>query len=406
MNFLNRIKIITSKELKDFLRDRKTIITLLLGPLFIVFFVPSLFMLSGVPTMDTPISVGVINTSDAPDFVYILQQNQFIKLYKYNQTSNISEALNSNKLDIILSFSPNFSRNVREENNATVNVYRNSGNIRSTSAIILIDKIIENYQDEIVHHNIKKDYRLTDEEVNSTLNPVHVTYNDCNPNVSDIDSSIAGLLFLIPFFIIFWGGTSVFGVIADLITGEKERKTLEPLLSLPINRMDIVCGKYLTIFTINCVLTVPVVCLSLFALFSALSVIMEKMGLETGLINVNKFSILIMIILFTLYLGFISAIIMVPSFIAKNFKQASVLTSPIYIAVVLLAVSTVYIPTATVSILAVPVVGIVSAMNIVLVDSIGILELSIVISTSLVYIIICILFSSLVFSCERTIFRE
>src|SRR6185295_18362303 len=52
---------------------------------------------------------------------------------------------------------------------------------------------------------------------------------------------------ILPFELLIWALTGAFYPAVDLCAGEKERGTLETLLSSPAERIEIVCGKLLTV---------------------------------------------------------------------------------------------------------------------------------------------------------------
>src|SRR6185503_9131781 len=56
---------------------------------------------------------------------------------------------------------------------------------------------------------------------------------------------------ILPFILMVWALTGAFYPAIDLCAGEKERGTLETLLSSPAGRGEIVCGKLLTVMTFS-----------------------------------------------------------------------------------------------------------------------------------------------------------
>src|SRR6185312_2708854 len=56
---------------------------------------------------------------------------------------------------------------------------------------------------------------------------------------------------ILPFVLFIWALTGAFYPAVDLCAGEKERGTLETLLTSPAARQEIVCGKLLTVMTFS-----------------------------------------------------------------------------------------------------------------------------------------------------------
>ena len=74
-----------------------------------------------------------------------------------------------------------------------------------------------------------------------------------------------GLGFILPLIIVMWSIAGGQSIAIDVSAGEKERKTLEPLLLTSVNRMDIIWGKLLAVSTGAAVTVV----ISLFSMLAA-----------------------------------------------------------------------------------------------------------------------------------------
>ncbi|MGC3969977.1 MAG: ABC transporter permease subunit [Pirellulales bacterium] len=78
-----------------------------------------------------------------------------------------------------------------------------------------------------------------------------------NDDVAEVDQRRGALWAkILPFLLLIWALTGAFYPAIDLCTGEKERGTLETLLSSPAERTEIVWGKLLTVMLFSVVTAV------------------------------------------------------------------------------------------------------------------------------------------------------
>lgn len=128
---------------------------------------------------------------------------------------------------------------------------------------------------------------------------------------------------MIPFFIIVAAFVCGMGIAVDATAGERERKSLEPLLVNPIQRSSIVVGKWMAAATFSTLGLLLVMILNLFALNL---VPLEQLGLSFS-INLTE---IIGILIITLPLAFFAtALQLFVGIFAKSFKDAQAYLSVI-----------------------------------------------------------------------------
>lgn len=88
---------------------------------------------------------------------------------------------------------------------------------------------------------------------------------------------------ILPFVLMIWAVTGAFYPAVDLCAGEKERGTLETLLSSPARRSEIVMGKLLTVTLFS----VSTALLNLFVMFGTGAVVLSQIGQQASLANVG-----------------------------------------------------------------------------------------------------------------------
>ncbi len=122
-------------------------------------------------------------------------------------------------------------------------IYHNSANEKSQIAYLRISQVLDRWTEMIGQSNLQFSGVPT-----TAADPVDVA----NVDVAGDDHKDAAIWSKIfPFMVLLWAMTGAFYPAVDLCAGEKERGTLETLLSSPASRIDIVWGKLLTIMVFS-----------------------------------------------------------------------------------------------------------------------------------------------------------
>src|SRR6266851_4490956 len=126
----------------------------------------------------------------------------------------------------------------------------------------------------------------------------------------------------------------------DLTAGEKERGTMETILSSPISRLDLVCGKFLLVFSASLATAILSV-ISMggsFAILGHTNLMNSSSGGQTLALNLGLLSVFLM----ALPLAFLfSAVLMTIALFAKSYKEAQSYLTPMTFLIVIPAVASV-----------------------------------------------------------------
>jgi sodium transport system permease protein len=118
-------------------------------------------------------------------------------------------------------------------------IYYNTAREKSQLAYIRLSQVLDRWKDEIVRENL-----ISSRLPTSAVQPFNLTEHD----VADKLQREAALWSkILPFLLLIWALTGAFYPAVDLCAGEKERGTLETLLSSPAERTEIIWGKLLTV---------------------------------------------------------------------------------------------------------------------------------------------------------------
>lgn len=290
----SNVRRILVREVRDQMRDRRT--------LFMIFVLPlMLYPLLGMSLMqvtqfirEQPTRVLLLGFNEPADFPKLVRADadgsihfadelfsavEEVRLLKLTiKPSNIApadekaaskQAIQDGEYEAILYFPPDFNAKLiafREQLRKldaeqpvglaqslqpkvpSPEVFFNTANEKSQLAYRRLRDVIDKWSDAIGRQNLAS--RNLPE---TTARP----FEFHNEDVADIEQKQAALWSkILPFLLLIWALTGAFYPAVDLCAGEKERGTLETLLSSPAERGEIVWGKLLTVMLFSVVTAV------------------------------------------------------------------------------------------------------------------------------------------------------
>ena len=314
---MNTILTVIKKEIIDTLRDRRTLISAIVLPTVLI---P--LILYGF----TKLSQTIIKKEQEKKLTvaFLNPQDEFtarLDTAKYEVVGGMTmetgrDAILAEDLDVMIGFGDDYVQTVGGNGSALVNMWYKSTNLAVKNRI---RGIFDDYEEEIL------DSRIVDLDISkATLDPIDLKTWDIAPKKEQIGKMAGG--FLPYFFIIFcFMGCMYPGL--DLITGEKERGTIETLLTVPSSRFKILFGKVITIALVG----IAASGLTITGLIVALKLIPEipdefMEALENMVSFKSVMMLMAMIIPLSLFFaGMISAL----SIRAKSFKEAQSIVTPL-----------------------------------------------------------------------------
>ncbi|MDY0298747.1 MAG: ABC transporter permease subunit/CPBP intramembrane protease [Candidatus Cloacimonadaceae bacterium] len=192
-------------------------------------------------------------------------------------------------------------------------------------------------------------------------------------------------------------------VAADLVAGEKERKTLETLLVSGVGRREVVIGKYLTIITLSMLNLI----INLFSISFSMRYMLSRSGLDMAGAQMPIKAILIllaaMLPLATLY----AAVLLSISTFSRNMKEARTYEQPLMMVSMILAMIS-FLPAIEMSNLMaiIPVINISLLFKAVMINDYQVSHLLITIISTLVLDVLAIWGTIKLFNTEGILFRS
>ena len=237
------VGLVYRKELTEWLRDRRTLIStvlipLLLFPLMMVGFSALAIMLVGQAKKETP-KVMVLGGEDSPAVLEGLRKLDNLEIVP--ATANWKEQISNKEIRAAVEIPPRFQASLERGDPQVVHIYFYEGELKSSFGADRIEKYFNDYRERVVHD------RLTARNLPETiLKPFEVKQENVAPPEKVGGAAFGGF---IGYMVIMLCMTGAIYPAIDLTAGEKERGTMETILTSAVSRMDIVLGKFFLVLS-------------------------------------------------------------------------------------------------------------------------------------------------------------
>ena len=253
MSSRKRIVIVAKKEIIEFIRDWRTIVALVLIPLLLfplLFIAFPIVMQNEAAEMDEKTVDVLIQSDDIETHLVDEIGNQsarvFIEAMPLNLTTlsdsgNNTEQLRDLQYDAILRIE------LRNDTwyYAILHLSTSEQSIEARGRIL---EVLIQWEEDLTSQRIES----AGLDVASTLNPVQWDGPILSADVATKGEQAGMLLSLfIPFVLAIWTASAAVQPAIDMTVGERERGTLESLLSLPLSRTELLLGKWLAVVSIT-----------------------------------------------------------------------------------------------------------------------------------------------------------
>ncbi len=324
--------VIYIKELKDILRDRRTIISTILFPVLmfpVMYLGMGVFMKSRMDDLQEKRSVVAwIALEQTPELVQMVKEADVVDLLtEISDTSIAIQMMKDKAIDAVIVVPAGFNKRLNDvltgEDGTSPSIQLFFNNTRQTSefASKKIFGVINNYRESIVKAT------LTDLGMNpDVVQPFYVNYNDITTD-KEIGGFILGMI--LPYIVILMLLVGAMYPAIDLTAGEKERGTLETLLVAGVSRIDIVMGKFFTVLTASVITALLAIGSMSFTAIVGVK-IFEEIGEKVN-IQIDPQIILVMLVVLLPLAVLFSSLLMTLSLFAKSYKEAQSYISPLMI---------------------------------------------------------------------------
>ena len=318
------------KELKDTLRDRRTMMTMLVIPLLLFPVIMNVFITVSedfqVEAATKKIKIGMVGTKDnliyreLKDIPEVIGKKEIIL---YPDTLKMLKDLKKDSIQLAV-FVPIKSNSIlKSMGTLPIRFYHNATDMgmeeRAKGYMSIIEEKQRYERYDQLHVDVTK------------INPIQTSYVNIASDKEMIGKLAGGIL---PYIFIAFGFIGCMYPAIDLFTGEKERGTMETLLTTPVTRWQILLGK-MGVVVLSGLTAATCALLGLFVSIEVMDMIPNKeiLGVVHSILSpgfiVMMYSLLIPLTVF--FAG-----VMIPIAIyAKSFKEAQSIITPLNIVMVL-----------------------------------------------------------------------
>ena len=325
---MNKWQVLLVKEIKHLFRDTKTIVQTVVVPTFITpLLIGAIFWYVGsIATEETKKTYDISVYSSADSLLIDdLNDSDRLSITKEGSLEAVIDAVTFDESEIGLVFDESFVDDLTSNNSAQLTIYSKDIDTFSQAKSI-VSNIVDDYEESI--RNNRLELLNLDENY---VNPITINEEDLTTEEESAGSIFGALLAL--FFVMYVISGSMYPAI-DLGAGEKERGTMETLISTNISSVDIIIGKMLSV-TSPAILTatfsmlgfaIPILVIFL---FYADSVNEYLFGLLSAIVNpVALIGVFVLIIPLSVFMG---AFLLAISVYAKTPKEAGLLLGNVLI---------------------------------------------------------------------------
>ncbi len=272
---MRAIATVCRKEVLETARDRRTLMSLLLGPLL----GPALFAVminvlvtQTLSSIEEPLSLPMPGIEQAPNLEAFLRARGLLPLAEHEIATldDAAEAVRAGRHDVVLAIDERFAKTFGTADAARVTLVFDGSKSRTGSRVARVRAAINAYGQQV---GVLRLVALGLEP--TLLRPL---------SVEDLDvSTPAGrsglLLGMLTYFLMFATLSGGLHLAIDSTAGERERRSLEPLLTLPVERAELLLGKMAA--TVAYMLLALALTLAAFAVAFAF-LPLERMGMSTS----------------------------------------------------------------------------------------------------------------------------
>ncbi|WP_027418724.1 ABC transporter permease [Crocinitomix catalasitica] len=393
---MKKILIVAKKEFLDTFRDKRTLVRMILIPLLAFPLIINIMTTVQSSEMEKAaakeLKIGYVLNNQSSEMIDSLAMSPNYNFIAYTDTAALRADVVSQEINLGIGLTPTFDDDFNAGNQASFDLfYRQADSEEYDRFNVLLEK-----QEERL---INK--RLSEKSLAPMfIKPIKINLLN-QSSLKEVIGKYAGGILPYLFMAFCFMGCMLPAI--DLFAGEKERGTLETLLTTPVNRLHILLGKMIVVTAFGLISAT----VALIGLFLSLKMVKEggeMMDVISGMLS-TELILTLYVLLIPLAIFF--AGIMIPiSVYSRSFKEAQSILTPLNMAVILPAMVG-FIPgielNATLAF--VPIVNVVLATKAIIAGNIEMIPLAITFITLIALAAIAVFISVRQFGKETNVLR-
>ncbi|MCM1039681.1 MAG: ABC transporter permease [Ruminococcus sp.] len=400
------------KEILDVFRDKKTVLMMLVVPLILypLIFIGAMsvasFIASNMEEQNYRIAV---EAEDDGAFVHkLMEKSEEHADAEEGEASYTLTVYDVYSMDSIHDYMVELGEETidayivgqEQEGKMQYDVYYLSSASNSAYAMNIVMDVFDEFREELTKELIQE----AGLDVHEIMEPVTYQTMDTASNEQSLGSIMGAIL---PFMLIVSLLLGTMYPAIDTTAGERERGTLETILTLPVTNRQLIVSKFLTVASIG-ILSALLNILSMGGLAFYMFQILE-LSSDTQAFDISQFvpAILVCILAIFAFSLFISAITMCVTSFAKSYKEANNYITPLML-VVMITGYIGFIPNIelTQTMAMIPVANICLLIKNLLVFKVDYAAIAVVLLSNVAYAVLAVLVLSRIYDSEAVLFGD
>ncbi|NVK55944.1 MAG: ABC transporter permease [Alteromonadaceae bacterium] len=319
------------KEIKELLRDRKTLFFMVALPILVFPLIIGLVMFMAGKAVDKAenkvLDYAVVGAQYAPALVEELAASELFNQVAIDDGADVTAFVKSEQADFVLVIPENFSDDALASGQIELSLYLNDAGLNMVHR--RLDKIVDTFADASQQKAFAT-LGLDESQQAALVEPIVITKVNVADKRENWGEKIGGMFPYLIFMLCLQGAMIP---ATDLGAGEKERGTLETLLISPIERHKLVLGKFFTIALAGA--TSALITVSSIAIWGL--VLGQSMALEVVsefMSAINPIDFVLMFLMLVPIVAIFSAVLLSLSIYARSFKEAQGYMTPLVFVVI------------------------------------------------------------------------
>ena len=323
----HNVNAIYLKEMKEVLRDRKTLIFMLVLPTLLI---PLLingmmdFMMKTEKAANTEtIRYAIFGGENIPALAQEFEDNPGFESIKIESVDSINESIENGTIKMALIIPDDSSSRLKKGDQAQVKLYYNNA---STSSKVesRASKLIREHGNSLRREQLRGLGVENSSKLKALIEPISLLKMGTADMREIIGEQVGGML---PYLFIIFAFMGALYPAIDLGAGEKERGTLETLLLTPVPRHHLVLGKFLVIFTTGFTAALLSLCSIMVWLLTKGQEVKGVLGNVISSVGSTDLGLIAFMLFPTT--AIFAALLMCISIYAKSFKEAQSYATPL-----------------------------------------------------------------------------
>jgi len=307
------------KELKELVRDRKTLFFMIALPILVfplILGVVGYFSTKAIEDAQSKVlNYAIVGGQYAPAIELKMSETEVFNSVQIEQNQNYSQLISAGEVDFVLEISENYSDKVLESGQATIKLYLNDSSLN----------LVFNRVNEIVKAQVEiqrtiafEALQLNEHQQAALLKPIILEKINTANKRENWGQKVGGM---VPYFIFILCLQGAMFPAADLGAGEKERGTLETLLISPTQRYKLVLGKFFTVAFAG--LTAALITVSSIAIWGTILSQWRAMDFVVDFMSsIGAIDFVLMFLMLIPVVAIFASILLSLSIYARSFKEA------------------------------------------------------------------------------------